>query len=240
MRVWFSLGLCIVLSIMAHSTVAQQLSVEPATAEKFEAQKQQCEREFAAKTLKTATALIECENAGLAEAMASDGYPFTDLIQTRLAERLAIADRLDRRRITKAEADAQNAASFSRLVAEDQRRRFLLEQGKREADARAAAERASEEAAARERYAAALIQQQEMARADAERRAALMRFSAGLGQPTRSGSFAESLSNAMNAYGGASPAQVRTYAPLPPAYPTQTTCRLMPNGLYSQVLCNSQ
>lgn len=95
------------------------------------------------------------------------------------------------------------------------------QQQQREIDAQRAEE---ERQIAQERYQIELQQAQQ---ADAERRAALMRFSAGMMAPTRSGSFGESVSNGVGAYTGA---PVPSYAPplnppIPmPSAPIRTVC----------------
>jgi hypothetical protein len=170
---------------------------------------------------KTTTQIEICQIAAEQRWLNGFNFPWMDLAYRNESEHLAITEAFDAGRISRARAELELSASDERMAIQTSQRT--------QAYSAALAARAG---------ADSLAQLRQM-QINADRDIALMRFAGALGQPTRSGSFAESLGNAMTAYGGGVQSAPRTYAPAP-ASPTQTTCRMMPNGMYSQVICTSQ
>src|SRR6266851_3009731 len=164
----------------------------------------QCWTMHAHKQLRTYKDAWVCADTGIVGSLQAAGYPYMDLIELMVAQHRVIAERADTKKITGIEVLAQNAQMMSGIDAEIKRRNFAARRETEEAYARAQAQsdaQARAQAAA-DAQARALeqMQAQASAEAEAERRAALARFGAGLLAPTVTGSFGESLGNALGAY----------------------------------------
>jgi hypothetical protein len=200
----------------AASTAAQQVQQWETILKEYMARSAACVEEYQRGTLASATMMTHCADDGLYGAMAKADYPYIDLIQLMIAERLAIADRLDSSRISAAEANAQLAELISRIVGESNRRDLA-------SDAAAAQTRAANdlqetttrlEAEARVRAQAA----------DVERRRC---FFSALGQPTRTGRFGEAMANAQAICSGRSIPQSPPVTTSPQnTLPSTTTCHM--------------
>jgi|HubBroStandDraft_1064217.scaffolds.fasta_scaffold116431_4 hypothetical protein len=144
-----------------------------AALERYDGRRAECWQRYTAKLLKTATELANCANGGVADSLAAAGYPHMDLIQVMVAEELAVAERVDRKKITPIEARAQVTELMSRISTEIRARNLAAENA---ATVRAAAlakqQEAAEAQAGRDAQSAAqaqaLAQMQAQAAADAD------------------------------------------------------------------------
>jgi len=206
---------CAVIASLAFTCIlpahGQQSSAPewPAAVARYYARSKDCWTRYAAKQLKTFTEATKCEDGGLADSLAFAAYPNMDLVRVIIAEHLVIAERADKKKITVAEGMAARAELESRMVAEIQRRDLAAQKARLEvaeaytrAQAQADAQARTQAAADAQARALEQMQAQASAEAEAERRAALARFGAGLLAPTVTGSFGESLGNALGAYSG--------------------------------------
>lgn len=176
-----------------------------------------CDALYSRKKIKTHVAFANCADANLIGSMAAAGWPYMDVLYALVSQHLTVAEKADKRQISGAEFGAENERLWSVANAEVQRRDLANARARANSDAAARAAAAQERTAAAAEAAAlaqsdmaAQIQAQAAAQADAERRAALLRFSAGmLRPPGGAGGFGASLQNGLNAAAGI-PAPVRT------------------------------
>ncbi len=174
------------------------------------------------------TALIHCVFDGYVEALTAAGASNVDLAVQSTTELLAIADGLDRHRLSPAEADARRAALNSRLQTEFEVRVRADQEVKEARRAREAAEQA-------QRYSAQLRaeeiqrQQQQLQAEAQERRMRLQRcFAAGLLQPSYT--FGGSLGNGFRGQAYCA-AGLPPPAPLPKPQSTTTDCMRFGAGI---------
>jgi hypothetical protein len=209
-----TLAVGLALSVQAQAQTPPWLSVTngyyPRAAE--------CWKQYHDRKIKTFSGMARCSDDGLLTDLRKAGYPSMDLAEWMVSQHEAIAKDVDARKISV-------VAGRDAWVAVENHLRGEMD--KRNAAVQADVARQQAEIQAQ-------LDAQAQAGADAEQRAAMLRLSAGLLAPNRSGTLGESVSNGLAAYGG----QMPSYG-LPPVInvaPTQTTCyRAGP-----QVICNTQ
>jgi hypothetical protein len=144
-------------------------SAWPAAVARYYAGSKECWTRYAKKQLKTFTEATKCEDGGLVDSMAFAGYPYMDLVKVIVAEHLVIAERVDKRKTTVAEATAARAELESRMMSEIQRRDLAAQKMRLEAaEARTRAQAGARAQAAAEAQGQMLDQMQAQAAADAE------------------------------------------------------------------------
>ena len=175
--------LATVLGLVASQAVAEVAQAQPA----FDDQKQilvaysarfrECVALHDAKKLKSYKAVAECWDAGFVDRMSAANYRYVDLLNILVAQHGVIAEQLDTKKITWAQAQLENAQATSQMVAEVQRRD--MENAKASADtvaAQAAAKSAqvAQQAAQEQAEANAESQAQNQVQAPAALRAQLL------------------------------------------------------------------
>ena len=173
-----------------------------------------CGQLYQAKRIKTSTALMHCSYDGYVSTLRTVGAGSTDLIDELVTGEFAIAERIDRRRITRVEGQAEESALESRV------------QGEASVRLSAAQEAQAQTQAAQQQ--AVQVQANAQAQAEARRRLLLLCEAAGGSMPTQSGSFSESLGNAARAKANCM-LGLPAPAPPPPSQSSNTTCT--PNAL---------
>lgn len=148
--------------VVAQSAGAQSVSdVWTAHAER----QKQCGAEYVAKKIKTATTYMHCAYDGFYDALNAIGAQNMDLINDLVTNEFAIAERIDHKKISLAEGQAEEAQVMSRIDTEAQTRMQVAAQ--RVDAANAAAAQQQQEADAQAAHAA-----QAQAQADLEQRRA--------------------------------------------------------------------
>lgn len=82
----------------------------------------QADADCKAQPFKTAVALAECRNNAMRLAMPATSAANRDLLELGLAQRMVLAEKVDRHQITQAEADLEMAKMKTTLVSTEQNR----------------------------------------------------------------------------------------------------------------------
>jgi hypothetical protein len=137
--------------LAAHAASAQ--TVSDVWAAHTERQKE-CSANYVAKKIKTATRFMHCAYDGFYDALSAAGAQNLDLFRDLIASEFAIAERIDRKKITFAEGEAEESQAISRIDTEAQTRvqaaaqtQAVQQEQQQQADA-AAAQQAQAEAQA--------------------------------------------------------------------------------------------
>ncbi len=107
------------LALLSGCQVTQQAQRETLEAE-VKARIAQAVQACHSQRLPTSVARAQCRND--AEAQARPFFPYPDLLDQRLAARLALADKVDRKQLSEREAQRAFGRTMARLLSEDQHR----------------------------------------------------------------------------------------------------------------------
>jgi hypothetical protein len=107
------------LVLLSGCQVAQQAQREKLEAE-VKAKIAQAVLACHSQPFRTSVARAQCRND--AEAQARPFFPYPDLLDERLAARLALADKVDRKQLSESEAQRAFGRMMERILSEDQRR----------------------------------------------------------------------------------------------------------------------
>src|SRR5215207_274502 len=107
------------LALLSGCQVAQQAQRETLETE-VKARIAQAVQACHSQPFRTSVARAQCRNN--AEAQARPFFPYPDLLDQRLAARLALAEKVDRKQLSESEAQRAFGRTMAHLLSEDQRR----------------------------------------------------------------------------------------------------------------------
>src|SRR5690349_17516411 len=108
-----------ILALLSGCQVAQQAQREKLEAE-VKVRIAQAVQACHSQSFRTSVARAQCRND--AEVQARPFFPYPDLLDQRLAARLALAEKVDRKRLSESKAQRAFARTMERILREDARR----------------------------------------------------------------------------------------------------------------------